>query len=202
MSLIQGPLFAHPCQVHASRDMSMTMGSEKSLLSFTDPLWPPHTLQNRHSAVNLASATWGQGVTKKGDDTQTGYKEEPCSGVWAEPGNTLDPPPPPWEGTAVLDSHHPTALSDRESLRWILQREWARTDTLPMLLTSSAMASACPAKLETGICSLTDSVHETANTHFLALLLPSKTVSKKKWKKKERHYFLNVLSKGSVTLTG
>lgn len=122
VSLIQGPLFAHPCQVCASRDMSMTMGPEKSLLSFTDPSWPPQTLQNRHSTVNLASATRGQGVTKKGNDNQTGHKEEPCSGVWAEPGNTPDPPPP-WEGTAVLDSRHPTALSDGESLRWILQRD-------------------------------------------------------------------------------
>lgn len=61
-----------------------------------------------------------------------------------------------------------------------------RTGTLPVLLTSPAMASACPAELETGICSLTDSVHDTANTHFLALLLPSKTVSKEKQMEEKR----------------
>lgn len=99
--------------------------------------------------MNLASATRGQNVTKEGDDNLTGYKEEPSSGVWAEPGNTSDPPPP-WEGTAMLGSRHPTAPSDRELLRWILQRKWTRTDRQ---LTSSAMATACPAKLETGICS-------------------------------------------------
>lgn len=65
VSSIQGLLFSHPCQVHASRDMSATMGPEKSLLSFTDLLWPPCTLQNRHSAKNLASATQGEDLLKK-----------------------------------------------------------------------------------------------------------------------------------------
>lgn len=74
---------------------------------------PPCTLQDQCSAKNLASATLGEDLLKKGDDNQIGYKQETC--CWSlrtEPGNTLESPPP-WEGTAAPGFCHNTALSDK-----------------------------------------------------------------------------------------
>jgi len=92
---IQGSLFSHPCQVHASMDTSTKTGQEKSLLSFTELPWPHCTLQHTHFAKNLASATLAEDLLKRSNNSQIGYKQKPC--CWSlrmEPGNTLQSPPP------------------------------------------------------------------------------------------------------------
>lgn len=117
----------------------------------------------------------------KSNDNQIGCKQEPCR--WSlrmKTGNTLEPPPP-WEGTAALGSHHATALSDEESLTLMLQRELTRAEALPVTLASSPHDQHLPCLAGDSNLfqlKLTDSV--CANTHFLALLLTSKTLSKKR----------------------